>query len=289
MLVRALPMRAGVELIAWASRLVGPWLRQNRRALENLAIAFPDRSAAERMAIARAMWANMGRTFAETFYIDRIIAEPSRFTITDEAGWRERMSGTGPSVGVTAHIGNWELAVWPVTTFGARSGGRLPAPRQPLSQPAAPPASRAAVSVGPVRQRRRDRSRQRPPDGAPSRRSRPAERLDRLRQRPLRTPRAGRAVPRSPHAGDAGTGNDRAPSRRQSLGRAVPPDRYRQPLPHRHDRAAVAAHRVAQRRHQDADDQHDRHVRGLDPREPGTVDVVEYPLGGRELPTTNTG
>ena len=130
-LVRALPMRAGVELIAGVSRLVGPWLRQNRRALENLAIAFPDRSAADHQAIARAMWANMGRTFAETFYIDRMIAEPSRFTITDEALWRQRMSGRGPSVGVTAHLGNWELAIWPMTTFGRAPAGVY----RPLSNP----------------------------------------------------------------------------------------------------------------------------------------------------------
>jgi Kdo2-lipid IVA lauroyltransferase/acyltransferase len=130
-LIRALPMRVGVGFIAWASRLVGPWLRQNRRALENLAIAFPDRSAAERRAIARAMWSNMGRTFAETFYIDRIIAEPSRFTITDEALWRARLTGTGPSVGVTAHLGNWELAIWPVTTFGRAPAGVY----RPLANP----------------------------------------------------------------------------------------------------------------------------------------------------------
>ena len=130
-LVRALPMRLGVEFIASVSQLVGPWLRQNRRALENLAIAFPERSAADHKAIARAMWANMGRTFAETFYIDRIIAEPSRFTIVDEAVWRARMSGTGPSVGMTAHIGNWELAIWPVTAFGRAPAGVY----RPLANP----------------------------------------------------------------------------------------------------------------------------------------------------------
>jgi KDO2-lipid IV(A) lauroyltransferase len=129
--VRALPMRIGIGFIASLSGIVGPWLRQNRRALENLAIAFPDRSASEHRAIARAMWANMGRTFAETFYIDRIIADPSRFQITDEAVWRERMSGAGPSVGVTAHIGNWELAIWPVTTFGRAPAGVY----RPLANP----------------------------------------------------------------------------------------------------------------------------------------------------------
>ena len=155
-LVRALPMRAGVELIAGVSRLVGPWLRQNRRALENLAIAFPDRSAADHQAIARAMWANMGRTFAETFYIDRMIAEPSRFTITDEALWRQRMSGTGTvrrCHGSPRQLGAGDMAD---DDIRPRTGGRLPATLQPLSRSDAAPASRAALPVGPVRQRRRD-------------------------------------------------------------------------------------------------------------------------------------
>ena len=130
-LARAVPMRASVAFIAGAARLVGPWLRQNRRALENLAIAFPERSDTERREIARAMWANMGRTFAETFYIDRIIADQTRFHITDEAIWRERLSGTGPSVGVTAHIGNWELAIWPMTSFGRSPAGVY----RPLNNP----------------------------------------------------------------------------------------------------------------------------------------------------------
>jgi Kdo2-lipid IVA lauroyltransferase/acyltransferase len=122
-LFRALPMRAGVGFVAAVCRLVGPWLRQNRRALENLAIAFPERDAAARKAIARAMWANMGRVFAETFYIDRLIADPSRLEITDESHWRTEMHAAGSAVGVTAHIGNWELAIWPMTKFGLAPAG----------------------------------------------------------------------------------------------------------------------------------------------------------------------
>lgn len=122
-LIRALPMRVGIELIATTFRWGGPWLRQNRRALSNLAIAFPERSADEHTRIAKAMWANMGRVFAETFYIDRILADPTRLQITDEPRWRERMSQAGAAVGATAHIGNWELAIWPMTKFGLAPAG----------------------------------------------------------------------------------------------------------------------------------------------------------------------
>lgn len=130
-LFRALPMRIGVDFVAAISRIVGPWLRQNRRALENLAIAFPERDAAEREAIARAMWTNMGRVFAETFYIDRIIADPSRLEIVDEARWRTEMRDAGSAVGITAHLGNWEIAVWPMTKFGLEPAGVY----RPLTNP----------------------------------------------------------------------------------------------------------------------------------------------------------
>lgn len=130
-LVRALPLQFGVELIAKAFRLVGPWLRQHRRALENLAIAFPEKTDAQREKIARAMWANMGRVFAETFYLDRILADPTRLQIVDEPHWRAQMSQGGPSVGVTAHLGNWELAIWPLTAFGVAPAGVY----RPLANP----------------------------------------------------------------------------------------------------------------------------------------------------------
>lgn len=130
-LFRALPMRVGVGFIAAICRLVGPWLRQNRRAMENLAIAFPHYDDARRKDIARAMWANMGRVFAETFYIDRIIADPSRLEIADEAKWRATMQEAGSSVGVTAHLGNWELAIWPMAKFGLAPAGVY----RPLANP----------------------------------------------------------------------------------------------------------------------------------------------------------
>ncbi|MFN3745222.1 MAG: lysophospholipid acyltransferase family protein [Hyphomicrobiaceae bacterium] len=130
-LFRALPMRVGVGFVAAVCGLVGPWLRQNRRALENLAIAFPDYDHARRRGIARAMWANMGRVFAETFYIDRLIADPSRIEITDEARWRSEMQAAASAVGATAHIGNWELAIWPMTKFGLAPAGVY----RPLANP----------------------------------------------------------------------------------------------------------------------------------------------------------
>src|SRR5262245_4477965 len=80
-LVRALPLDTGREAMARAWRLLAPYGRRHPRALDNLAIAFPERTPAEREAIAIAMWENLGRVAAETMQLDKILKEPDRIEI----------------------------------------------------------------------------------------------------------------------------------------------------------------------------------------------------------------
>ena len=128
-----LPVRALTATGAGLAWTVGPWLRQNRRALANLAIAFPEKSEAERRRIARAMWANMGRLFAETLVLDRLVADPTCVTVVDHAHWEARLSLPGPSIGCTLHMGNWELATFPLKQFGREPAGVY----KPLANPLA--------------------------------------------------------------------------------------------------------------------------------------------------------
>jgi len=119
-LVRLVPIEVGVNASGKIWRLVAPYDRRHRRALENLAIAFPDMGLAEREKVARAMWENLGRVMAETMQIDRIIAEPDRIALTPLTAkvferYRNKM---GAAIGVTLHMGNWELAAWPMTVAG---------------------------------------------------------------------------------------------------------------------------------------------------------------------------
>jgi KDO2-lipid IV(A) lauroyltransferase len=122
-LLRVMPMSWATAITATLWRLAGPRLRQHRRALRNLALAFPEKPAAELEAIARRMWANMGRVAAETVLLDRIVADPSRIVIADDERWGRRMAEAGPAIGVTLHMGNWELAIWPLTKFGRQPAG----------------------------------------------------------------------------------------------------------------------------------------------------------------------
>jgi KDO2-lipid IV(A) lauroyltransferase len=108
---------------AFVMRLVGPRLRQNRRALANLAVAFPSMPIAERAAIAREMWANMGRTFAEMLVLDRLIVDSTSVLVADEDVWAARTAEPGPIVGCSLHMGNWELVTLPLVRFGRKPAG----------------------------------------------------------------------------------------------------------------------------------------------------------------------
>jgi Kdo2-lipid IVA lauroyltransferase/acyltransferase len=118
--IRALPLETGANVSGRLWRFFAPLNRRHKRALANLAIAFPEKSPRERAAIARAMWENLGRVMAETMQIDRIIAEPDRIqlepgTAQIYARYKDKM---GSAIGVTLHMGNWELAAWPMTAAG---------------------------------------------------------------------------------------------------------------------------------------------------------------------------
>jgi KDO2-lipid IV(A) lauroyltransferase len=120
--VRALPLALAVRMSASAWRLLAPLIAAKRhtRALDNLAIAFPDMPPAERQRIALAHWENLGRVMAETMQIDRLVRDASILEIENEAVFARYKDKLGPIVGVSLHMGNWELAIWPLTLAGAR-------------------------------------------------------------------------------------------------------------------------------------------------------------------------
>jgi KDO2-lipid IV(A) lauroyltransferase len=117
-LVRAAPIDVSASISGKIWRLLAPFDRRHRRALENLAIAYPEKTPQQRETIARAMWENLGRNMAETMQIDRIIADPGRIEIVNKALFARYKDKMGPAIGVSLHMGNWELAIWPFTLAG---------------------------------------------------------------------------------------------------------------------------------------------------------------------------
>ena len=118
--VRLFPLDTASWLSGRVWRLLAPHGRRHRRALGNLARAFPEMSEAERERIARAMWENLGKVMAETMQLDRILAEPERIENASERVLARYRGRAGAIIGVTLHMGNWELAAWPLTAIGAR-------------------------------------------------------------------------------------------------------------------------------------------------------------------------
>jgi Kdo2-lipid IVA lauroyltransferase/acyltransferase len=116
--LRAVPLDFGVNLTAKAWRNIARFDRRHQRALDNLAIAFPNKTLEERETIALAMWENLGRVMAETMQIDRILADPARIDIVSQNIHRRYKDKLGPAIGVSLHMGNWELAAWPFTLAG---------------------------------------------------------------------------------------------------------------------------------------------------------------------------
>ena len=119
--VRLVPLDAATHLSAWCWRRLAPLINPKRhnRALDNLRIAFPEKSEEERKAIALKHWENLGRVMAETMRIDQLIADPSRLTIKNPEVFSRYSSKLGPIVGASLHMGNWELAICPLTIAGA--------------------------------------------------------------------------------------------------------------------------------------------------------------------------
>jgi len=101
-----------------ASR-VGGWIGRNllsllppdRVARANLAAAFPDMPAAERNAIRRAMWDNLGRVVGEYPHLARFSphGEDPRITYDLPIGVTVEGMKNRPLMFLSAHLGNWEV------------------------------------------------------------------------------------------------------------------------------------------------------------------------------------
>ena len=118
--MRVVPLDVATHFSAWCWRRLAPIVnpKRHKRALDNLRIAFPEKSESERKKIALAHWENLGRVMAETMRVDQIIADPSRLKIRNPKVFERYASKLGPIVGASLHVGNWELAIWPLTVAG---------------------------------------------------------------------------------------------------------------------------------------------------------------------------
>jgi KDO2-lipid IV(A) lauroyltransferase len=115
-LMRVLPASIGAAL-GWLAWYLVP--RQRRLARAHLAIAFPEKTAAERDRISRESFANLGRSAFETARgdVSRVQLAPE-----DEALLRSAFAGGRGVVVATGHIGAWELFARRIAALGIPCG-----------------------------------------------------------------------------------------------------------------------------------------------------------------------
>jgi Kdo2-lipid IVA lauroyltransferase/acyltransferase len=117
-----LPLETASSLSGAGWRLIAPHLKRHGRALANLAAAFPEMPPEEREAVARAMWDNLGRSFAEFFHLEEIV-EGERIRLEDSPQFASLRAAAPSAVVCGMHMGNWELVVVAALRSGFKPAG----------------------------------------------------------------------------------------------------------------------------------------------------------------------
>jgi Kdo2-lipid IVA lauroyltransferase/acyltransferase len=125
-LLRLLGPQNSASLGAAVARTLGPLFPADRIARDNIAAAFPEKSEAERAAILREAWDNLGRTSCEYVHMDAIWAHdpatdtPLRVELPTEVSERFlalRDDGK-PALFFAAHLANWEMPAIAAARYG---------------------------------------------------------------------------------------------------------------------------------------------------------------------------
>jgi KDO2-lipid IV(A) lauroyltransferase len=119
---RLFPLDSAADFTARLIKRLASGGRRHKKALANLEIAFPEKSPEEREAIALAMWDNIGRVIVETMQIDRLLDQPERIEVEDNV-YRRYKGKMGTVVAVSLHMGNWEIAAWPLILCDSKMAG----------------------------------------------------------------------------------------------------------------------------------------------------------------------
>jgi KDO2-lipid IV(A) lauroyltransferase len=158
-LFKLLPRRAAAAIGAWVARGVGPLLPLSRVARRNLELCFPEKSAAERTALLRAMWDNLGRnagdfthrralwdpSLRERAYqfgevplreaarrAERVTIKGERIEVVGAEQFRVLLDGARPALLFTAHMGNWEMLPWVAARMDMKLSVVYRRPNNPL-------------------------------------------------------------------------------------------------------------------------------------------------------------
>ena len=109
-LFKALPIDLASGIGGFLARSIGPLLGISKRARRNLEQAIPELSAAERGAVLRKMWDNLGRVIAEYPHIGRLkcFVPGTRLETAGLEHLEAAVMRGKPVIFISGHYGNWE-------------------------------------------------------------------------------------------------------------------------------------------------------------------------------------
>ncbi len=118
--LRLLPLPIASGLSGWLGRAIGPHLKRNARAVNNLRLIFPEMSEAERGAVIREMWDNLFRVVGEYPHLSDYAYGKARHRIeVIGADIVDRAIKSGrPIIFFAAHLANWEMSPIAATQYG---------------------------------------------------------------------------------------------------------------------------------------------------------------------------
>lgn len=108
-ILRAMPLEMSSAFMGWCWRKVAPKLSRQKRAMDHLRQAFPEKTDEELHQITLDMWDNLGRTFAEGLLVDRFEKAAAKFHKDENFENIEALVTAKGGVLVSLHSGNWEL------------------------------------------------------------------------------------------------------------------------------------------------------------------------------------
>jgi KDO2-lipid IV(A) lauroyltransferase len=110
-LFRVIGLSAASRLGGFIGRNIFCWLPPDKVARANLVRAFPEKTPAERDAIRRTMWDNLGRVVGEYPHLDRFTpkGEDPRITYNFAPGVTADSLKGQPLMFLSAHLANWEM------------------------------------------------------------------------------------------------------------------------------------------------------------------------------------
>jgi KDO2-lipid IV(A) lauroyltransferase len=138
-LVRALGPDRASNLGGAGARLLGPLTPAHRIARENIEASFPEKTPAERAAILRGAWDNLGRTAAEYVHMGEIFdfdperPNTGRIEIPEDsiARFVQLRDDGKPAIFFAAHLANWELPAVAAKSYGLPSAALYRKPNNP--------------------------------------------------------------------------------------------------------------------------------------------------------------